>query len=705
MSRSGVGCNRLDRPMQRKPLLAAALLLVFCMGLAVLGCRDEIEQVSEETAPASAVAQSSSVDQRKQQSSSAGVTQPSDEAAERPTARQEQQEAMQQEQAEQAEVEYEEAAEEEEAAVAEEAEEESLADEGERSETGTNIQVVGVDEPDVIKTDGERFYVLDSERLSIISIADGGLELIGELAFDPPGSVHLLGHQQLLLAGDTLLALRTIGFDINEFWNRWNTQARWVWANWWWYFRGETMLAEQVQQEPWTQLVEIDISDPSNPWIRRTLEVEADLLGARLVDASARILLRSDDFELLDEDTIVPSIDLCEYESAATSVVGQCPDRVTRQMIDPEALRDRSGFRAFDAIVVLLTFDLSESGQGLGRWGSVTAGTEGRDATVYATVNSLYVAQLDFDYGRTEIHRFDLGDPMSPRQAGSEIARGRLINQFALSEFRGHLRVATTIEDTWPTESVITVFELSETSMRWVTSLNGLGTTELIHAVRFMGERAFVVTFRQIDPLYVIDLSDPLEPFVAGELKLPGFSRYLHPLGGGRLIGVGQDADPSTGWPLGLQLSLFDVSDSNNPKVIHQLKPETSYHGDGRYVQGWPEIDHRSFTYHRGVAYVPALLVNEGNWIGSGRVYAIAVSCEELTLLEAFGGEPGLFPVRVIPLAERLYVLSWGEDSFLVQQLSLPSRPVPQGQFREQDRIWVRSGGAVEHAGDPSDCG
>ncbi len=584
---------------------------------------------------------------------------------------------MQQAQAEQEEVEYEadeeEVAQEAEYASTDEEADDSLADEGERSETGTNIQVVGVDEPDVIKTNGERFCVLDAERRSIIAIGDGGLELVGELTFDPPGSVHILGHQQLLLAGDTLLALRTIGFDTDEFWNRWHTQARRVWANWWWYFRGEQAIAEQVPQEPLPQLVEVDISDPSNPWIRRSLEVEADLLGARLVDSSARILLRTDDFELLDEDTIVPLIDLCEYGSGAADQPGQCPESVTRQLIDPEALRDRSGFRAFDAIVVLLTFDLSEAGAGLGRWGSVTAGTEGRDATVYATANSLYVAQFDRDYGRTEIQRFDLGDPMSSRRAGAETARGRLINQFALSEFRGHLRVATTIEDAWPTESAITVFELSETSMRWVTSLNGLGTTELIHAVRFMGEQAFVVTFRQIDPLYVIDLSDPFAPFVAGELKLPGFSRYLHPLGGGRLIGVGQDADPSTGWPLGLQLSLFDVSAPQDLKVIDQLKPETSTSGYAGYVQGWPEIDHRSFTYHRSVAYVPALLVSEEDWSGSGRVYAIGVSCEELTLLERFGGEPGLLPVQVIPLAERLYVLSWGRTA----SSSSSSRAVP----------------------------
>ncbi len=678
--------------MHRLSVLLALLAVAVLLGLAAAACRDEIQQVAPQQQQQASATQPEAADQ--------------DQPAERPSpsvARTDQSTAQQaQAQAEQAEVEYEEA-EQEEQAAAEQAEEEAeqaagsdaLADEGERSDTGTNIQVVGVDEPDVIKTDGAHLYVLDSDQLTIIAIDEDGLELRGELTFGTPATVHVLGHQQLLLSGDTVLALRRIGFDQDAFWNRWNSTARWEWLQWWFLFQGEAQFRENIIPPPLTQLVEIDVSDPANPWVRRVLEVEADLLGARLVDSSARILLRA------RSAALAPRYSLCEYEPTAASDDGECDDPTTAPLIDAGDTHrfGRTG-QTNDALAVLLTFDLADAG--LGRWGSLGVATEGSDATVYATVRSLYVAQLDPGYGRTEIHRFDLGDPMSPRAAGSEFARGRLINQFALSEYRGHLRVATTIEDVWPTESVISVYELSETSMRWVSSLNGLGTTELIHAVRFMGERGFVVTFRQIDPLYIVDLSDPQEPYVAGELKLPGYSRYLHPLGGGRLLGVGQDADPATGWPVGLQLSLFDVSDSHDPRLLDQLKPAPEHVGP---VRGWPEIDHRAFSYHEGVAYVPALLLNDHDWSGVGHVYAVAVSCDELSLMDTFGGEDGAFPVRVIPLGDRLFVLSWSVDGFLLQQFSQPSRIAVAGRHLEQDRIRVFRGADEGVVADSSECG
>ena len=164
-------------------------------------------------------------------------------------------------------------------------------------------------------------------------------------------------------------------------------------------------------------------------------------------------------------------------------------------------------------------------------------------------------------------------------------------------------------------------------------------------------------------------------------------------------MAVGQDADPETGWPLGLQLSLFDVSDSHDPRLLDQLKPAPEHPGP---VQGWPEIDHRAFTYDEGIAYVPALLLDEYDWSGVGHVYAVAVSCDELTLLGAFGGEPGAFPVRVIPIRQRLYVLSWGADHFLLQQFSPPARIAGLGRFLEQDRIRVYSDSGQPR--DDSDC-
>ena len=126
--------------------------------------------------------------------------------------------------------------------------------------------------------------------------------------------------------------------------------------------------------------------------------------------------------------------------------------------------------------------------------------------------------------------------------------------------------------------------------------VGGLGRTEQIRSVRFIGDLGYVVTFRQTDPLYTIDLSDPAKPAVAGELKILGYSAYLHPAGPGRLLGVGQDAD-AEGRTTGLQLSLFDISDPAAPKRIDAA-------GVG---QAWTEVegDHHAFTFADGLALAP----------------------------------------------------------------------------------------------------
>ena len=650
--------------------IVTSVLLFVLIGAIANACSDEIAQVAQESTDQAEPPASRTSEPAEQQRSAPVST-----------------DAQADEEQEEVEESYE--AEADEVMQEEEAEEEAAEEGGERSDTGTNIQVSGVDEPDVIKTDGQHFYVLDSERLSVIAITDSGLTLRSTVEFHTPGLMHVLGEQQLLLAGDTVLALRTIGINDNEPFRRWRAFPGYVFVQWWYNIYGSDEYQRGFIQHTVTQLLEIDISDPAQPWVRRSIEVEGDLLGARLVDSSARVLLRSTP-ELLDAESLSPNYQLREYESAAAYATGDGIDRTDAPLTDiNDTFTSGRAVLFADALVSLLTFDLSDEGAGLGQWGSLSAATTGTETTVYSSVNSLYVAQRESYVGPTEIHRFDLSNPMEPSYAGSNEAPGRLINQFALSEFRGHLRVATTLEDVSPTRSEIWIFEVLDDGLEHVSTLTNLGITELIYAVRFMGERAFVVTFRQIDPLYIADLSDPREPFVAGELKLPGFSRYMHPLGSGRLLGVGQDADPSTGQPTGLQLSLFDVSDSYNPRLLDQLKPDPTSSWE---LIGWPEIDHRAFTYHEGVAYIPSLDVNGGQ--NEGRVFGVAVGCNELSLLGAFGGELETLPVRVIPINDLLYVLSWGREGFLLQRYS-PLVPVEvQDEYREHDRLQVMGNSA-----------
>jgi hypothetical protein len=190
----------------------------------------------------------------------------------------------------------------------------------------------------------------------------------------------------------------------------------------------------------------------------------------------------------------------------------------------------------------------------------------------------------------TEVHRFDL-DGMNVDYTASGSVPGSLLNQWALSEHDGDLRIATTEEEVsgQASHSAVRVLRQRDGELREIGHVGDLGRGERIYAVRYAGDIGFVVTFRQVDPLYVVDLSDPTDPQVLGELKIPGYSAYLHPIGDDRLLGVGQSADQD-GRTTGVQVSLFDVADRTSPRRIDQLRlgPDTMTS---------VEFDHRAFLY------------------------------------------------------------------------------------------------------------
>jgi hypothetical protein len=246
-------------------------------------------------------------------------------------------------------------------------------------------------------------------------------------------------------------------------------------------------------------------------------------------------------------------------------------------------------------LLTVLTFDLTSDALGSGDGVSIVA--DGN--TVYGTGASLYVAgderwlaeAATADAGpgvstagtagtpgigqRTDIYRFDITSPGPPRFAAGGSVPGYLIDQYALSEWQGYLRVATTTGTSWAladgrpadaqtSSSAVYVLSTRGPVMRPVGQVRGLGRTERIYSVRFIGPVGYVVTFRQTDPLYTVDLSDPAQPRVRGSVALTGYSAYLHPASDTRLIGIGRQAD-AMGHVGGTQVSLFDVSDLAAP--------------------------------------------------------------------------------------------------------------------------------------------
>jgi uncharacterized secreted protein with C-terminal beta-propeller domain len=210
-----------------------------------------------------------------------------------------------------------------------------------------------------------------------------------------------------------------------------------------------------------------------------------------------------------------------------------------------------------------------------------------------------------------------------------------VLNQFSFSEFDGALRVASTRFDAGfggTQVSGVQVLMLDSSDRRKLKVVGqvwGLGTNERIYSVRFMGPVGYVVTFRQVDPLYVLDLSDRLRPRVTGELKIPGYSAYLHPIGDGLLLGVGQDATDQ-GRRTGAQVSLFDVRDVTAPKRL-----ATASIGD----QSAAEYDHKAFLWwpNSRDVFLPSASYNTATGWPSFGVHVVKVGDRTAPLLTGRG--------------------------------------------------------------------
>ncbi len=307
--------------------------------------------------------------------------------------------------------------------------------------------------------------------------------------------------------------------------------------------------------------------------ISRTLAVDGQYVSGRLTGGSARVVLNTPpDLADTGVDAVIPETTIRSNISRRT---------FRRPLVGCAAVRRPASYSGLDLLSVM-TIDLDRGLYSVDR-DAVIAGAQ----VVYASRTGLYVASqryvpsLDTPQDvparmTTEIHRFDTSDPERTTYRSSGSVPGFVLNQFALSEHAGALRVATTEEPLWmagaqqrDAESGVSVLREDGSRLVSVGRVGGLGKGERIYAVRFLGDAGYLVTFRQVDPLYTLDLSDPRAPKAVGELKVAGYSAYLHPVGDGLLLGVGRDATEQ-GLTQGPQVSLFDVSDLRAPRRLQQ---------------------------------------------------------------------------------------------------------------------------------------
>jgi len=468
--------------------------------------------------------------------------------------------------------------------------------------SGTNVQEEGVDEPDLVKTNGKTLFAVANGSLRAVDVSGLRPRLLDSLALERNAS------HELLLHGDRVLVLSRGGY--------------WI----------EPLPAATARIAPYqpanSVLAEVDVSDPSRLRLVRSLTLDGSYVAARLVGSSTRIVVASQVPAALpfkqptdgspeaiaaakrhNEGVVARSKVASWLPSYQVKRAGAKPGKA-RPLVQCRHVRRASSFSGLGMLTVL-TVDLAK---GLQPVDSAAVMTDGR--IVYASPESLYVAterwsdRPDPDKPtepqtgvQTEIHKFDISSPVKTHYRGSGKVSGFLLSQWSLSEHRGVLRVVSTESPAWwgaggETESYLTTLRPAGGSLVQAGRVGGLGKGERVYSVRFVGDTGYVVTFRQVDPLYTLDLAQPERPRVLGELKIPGYSAYLHPIGEDLLLGVGQDADED-GRTQGTQLSIFDVSDLRKPTRLH-----TEQLG-----RGWSEAehDHHAFLFwpRTGLVMIP----------------------------------------------------------------------------------------------------
>lgn len=451
--------------------------------------------------------------------------------------------------------------------------------------SGTNVQEQGIDEPDVVKTDGQHIYYAERTRghRHPAKRRDGDDGDDGETRIvdaTPPGTADLaarIGHSgRLLLAGDRLVVIgeKVWGYDVSNAsdpdleWTR-NLSERVQTAR----LRNGTLylvLASRVDAEepcPVEPLegASVECTEVYHP--RRPVRVDVTYTALTLDPATG---------DIGDELSFVGARDATIYMSH-DGLYATYTEETPRASVQLDFLLTDARPLLDDWVVNRLEevrgYDLSpratgvEVRQTLERW--FRSLDEERREDVQRELRERfeeYVEANKRDLTTTHVVRIETsrgaadGTGARLSMAGTGAVPGRPLNQFSLDEHEDHLRIATTVGERWGTESVNDVYVLDASNLSVTGSVTGMGETERIYAVRFVGDRGYVVTFRRIDPFHVLDLSDPSDPTMEGELKLPGYSSYLHPLPGDRVLGIGEEDGE-------VKAVIFDVSDPAKPTI------------------------------------------------------------------------------------------------------------------------------------------
>jgi len=435
----------------------------------------------------------------------------------------------------------------------------------------TNTQEAGVDEADLVETDGTYIYSVSGRDVVITAAMPAAdMRVVSRHTIDGPisgmylhdGRLAVVSSPGVMLRGAPAPMLRMTA-DMAGFGPRWQQRA---------------------------QVTILDVSDPAQSHVLERIELDGRLITSRAIDGRLYLAL-GDALDAPTPNTVSAAADAAQAAIASASDSGGAvyeSEQSYRQRlvetwktllpqysIDQQpsvAMVSAPGVYVHDAdgyanLTSVLLVDMSDAVPAP----KSTATIEADAQTAYASTSGLYLLGQRWNgESQTDIYKLDLGaDQVSLVARGS--VKGAVLNQFSMDEQGGDFRIATS---TWGSlnsqENAIFVLRQDGSELKVIGSLGGLAMGEQIYSVRFTENTAYVVTFRQVDPFWVIDMSDPQAPKIAGELQIPGFSKYLQPIGDHYVMGTGQAPGADSGFHQ-LQVSLFDVSDPANPQRVGQI--------------------------------------------------------------------------------------------------------------------------------------
>lgn len=417
----------------------------------------------------------------------------------------------------------------------------------------TNVQVEGVDEADIVKTDGNYIYYVSFNKIIIVDAKDSNdLKVVSEINYEEedfyPNELYINNNKLIVIGENGRYSYRKL-IEVDTAYPSYNKNS--------------------------SSAKVYNIKDKSNPKLEREVQIEGSYLSSRMIGDNIYFitneyiysyLFRNKEISELDENSFKP-----RYKDTAVS--------------NEEKSIEYNDIYYFPESED--TSYLNIAGFNINNNEEVNIKTYlGAGEDIYSSQDNLYITRVKYEYKdsylydeydnhnvNTYIYKFKLeNSKIAYINAGS--VPGKVLNQFSMDEKDGYFRIATTDSKSWNSKTNTNNLYVLDENLKIVGKIEGLAKGEKIYSVRFMGNRAYMVTFVETDPLFVIDLSKPENPTVLGELKIPGYSKYLHPYDETHIIGFGENTKTNKYGGVvtdGMKMALFDVSNPNSPKELYSV--------------------------------------------------------------------------------------------------------------------------------------